>query len=127
MFEIKSSQDISDFLDKTNSLHDGYIIKVQYVNNGICKTEHGRFFNPAQTKLILQVLVTSICDTIVEIEFENLFEWQIEDNHCDMIDTTVMFDEHNQIVWSDDDYINIDEIKKGSYVIAKSMKWRIVE
>ena len=32
---IKSSEDIQYFLEKVNSLHDGYIIGVQYVNNGI--------------------------------------------------------------------------------------------
>ena len=34
---IKSSEDIQYFLENVNSLHDGYIIGVQYVNNGISK------------------------------------------------------------------------------------------
>lgn len=124
---IKVNEDIKDFLDKTNSLHDGYIIGVQYTNNGITKIENGHNFNPQQTKLTLQILVTSICDTIVEIEFENLLEWQIKDNQWDITDTTIIFNEQNRIVWSDDVYINMDELRKGSYAIAKSMKWRIVQ
>ena len=44
-----------------------------------------------------------------------------------MTDTTVMFDDHNRIVWSDDVYINMEEVKKGSYAIAMSMRWRIAE
>jgi hypothetical protein len=44
-----------------------------------------------------------------------------------MTDTTVMFDDQNWIIWSDDVYINMEEVKKGSYAIAKSMRWRIAE
>lgn len=128
MFElIKSSKDIKNFLDKTNSLHDGYIIGVQYTNKGISRIEYGHLFNPEQTKLSLQILVTSICDSIVEIEFEELLEWQIKDNQWDITDTTVIFDDQHWIVWSDDVYTNMDELKEGSYAIAKSMRWRILE
>ena len=126
-YSIKSSEDIQYFLEKVNSLHDGYIIGVQYVNNGISKIEHGHSFNPEQTKLVVKILVTSICDAVVELEFENLLEWQIKDNQWDMTDTTVMFDDHNCIIWSDDVYINMEEVKKGSYAIAMSMRWRIAE
>lgn len=125
--EIKSNKDIRLFLEKTNSLHDGYIISVQYTNGGILRIDNGHSFNPEQTKLILQILVTSLLDAVVEIEFENLLEWQIKDNQWDMTDTSVMFDERNRIVWSDDVFINMEETKKGSYAIAKSMKWRIIE
>ena len=124
---IKSSEDIQCFLEKVNSLHDGYIIGVQYVNNGISKMEHGHSFNPEQKKLVVKILVTSIGDAVVELEFENLLEWQIKDNQWDMTDTTVMFDDHNWIIWSDDVYINMEEVKKGSYAIAESMRWRITE
>ena len=63
----------------------------------------------------------------MEIEFESLFEWQIKDGQRYMFHTSVTFDERNCIVWSDDAYINIDEVRKGSYAIASSMKWRIVK
>ena len=125
--EIKTIKDIEFFLDKTNSLHDGYIINVHYANNGISIDGDTYYFNPEQTKLTLQILVTSICDTIIEIEFENLKEWQIKDNQWDMTDISVIFDKDDWILWSDDVYIDANELKKGSYVIAKTMKWRFVE
>ncbi len=125
--QIKSSDDIKTFLNETNSLHDGYIIGVQYTNSGISKIRGGYDIDPKQTELILQILVTSICDTIVEIQFENIVEWQIKDNQWAITDTTVMFNELQGIVWLDDVYTNMDEIKNGSYVIAKTMKWRIVK
>ena len=123
---IKTAEDIMRFLDKTNSLHDSYIIKAEYINDGIAKIENGHYFNPEQTKLILKILVTSIYDSVVEIEFENLAEWQIKDNQWGITDTSVIFNKQKYIVWSDDNFVDTDEFKKGSYVIAKSMKWRIV-
>lgn len=126
-YSIKSNEDIQYFLENTNSLHDGYIIGVQYANNGISKIEYGHSFSPEQTKLVVKILVTSICDAVVELEFENLLEWQIKDNQWDMTDTTIMFDDKNWIIWSDDAYVTMEEVKKGSYVIAKSMRWRIAE
>ena len=125
--EIRTNQDIQDFLEKSNCLHDGYIIDVHYTNQGISKIENGHYFEPDKTKLILQILVTSIWDTVVEIEFEGLFEWQIKDDMGDIFHASVTFDERNCIVWSDDAYTDKDEMKKGSYAIAASMKWRIVE
>ena len=125
--EIRTNNDIRVFLEKTNSLHDGYIIGVNYNNCGITPTEDGYTFNPEQTKLVLQILVTSICDAVVEIVFENLLEWQIHDNQWDITETSVIFNEQNWIIWSDDSFDNMEITKKGSYVIAQSMKWRIVE
>ena len=126
--EIRTNQDIQDFLEKCNCLHDGYIIDVHYINQGISKIENGHYFEPHKTKLILQILVTSIWDTVVEIAFEDLFEWQIkEDGMGDIFQTSITFNERNCIVWADDAYTNIEEMKNGSYAIAASMKWRIVE
>ncbi len=125
--EIKSDNDIEYFLDKTNCLHDGYIIGVRYTHDGISKIENGHHFNPEQTKLILQILVTSIWDTVVEIEFESLLEWQIKDTASSVFATYVYFSGEDIIVWSSEFCQNPDDLKNYSYVIATSMKWRIVE
>jgi hypothetical protein len=128
--EISTGEDINDFIDKTNSLHDGYIIDVKYSNHGITKIEGGYWFHPEQTKLVVQILVTSIWDTIIEIEFENLLEWQIKDNQWDITDTTILFNEiqnEKWIIWADNMDPNMEMLKKGSYAIAKSMKWRKLE
>ena len=127
LHSIKSIKDINNFLEETNSLHDGYVVEVRYNNDGISKIEGGHYFEPSKTKLVLQILVTSIWDAVVEIEFENLLEWQIKDNQSDIFDVSVFFNENNLIVWMDDIYISAEEMKKGSYVIAESMKWRIIK
>lgn len=126
-YSIKNTNDIHDFLHHTNSLHDGYVVDVQYRHNGISNIEGGHRFEPAKTKLVLQILVTSLCDAMVEIEFENLLEWQIQGNQRAIFGTSVFFNKENLIVWTDDMYTSAEEMKKGSYVIAESMKWRIVE
>ena len=126
-YSIKNANDINAFLDKTNSLHDGYVIWVKYTNDGISKVEYGHYFEPEKTKLVLQILVTSICDTVVEIEFEHLLEWQIQDKPWGVLDVSVFFNKEGLIVWMDDIYTSEEEMKEGSYVIAESMKWRIAQ
>ena len=126
--EIKTSNDIQEFLEKTNLLHDGYFTSVQYTYDGITKTERGHRFEPWRTKMVLQILVTSIWDAVVEIEFEGLHEWQIKDDRGYIYETSVAFDDQHRIVWSDDAcaYFTDAEMKNASYVTASSMKWRIV-
>ena len=128
--EIKTEKDIQDFIDKTNSLHDGYIIGLQYTNDVHTNVdENGYFTNPDATKLILRILVTSIWDTVVEIEFESLWKWQVlNDTYFDVIlDTTVSFNDKGYIVWADDVWNDQNDLDDCSFAIAKSMKWRIVE
>ena len=122
---IKSSDDIQKFIKKTNSLHDSYIVGVHYTNDTLLNTdENGNFVDPEKTKLTLTVLVTSIYDTVVEIEFESIAEWQIRDERQDIQEAFLFFNEQNFIVWSDcADSVTAD-LKNGSYVIARSMKWR---
>ena len=125
--EIKTEKDIRDFLEKTNQLHDGNIISAIYANNGIKKTESGHSYSPWMTTLTLRILVTSLWDTIVEIEFEGLYEWQIYNDFSDIFATTLSFDDEGHIVWADDPWQTREELKSLSFVIAASMKWRIVE
>ena len=126
-YAIKSNEDVRVFLEKTNSLHDGYIIGVQYTNDAITHVdENGYLINPDATRLILRILVTSIWNTVVEIEFEAIREWQIKEHLWDMTDTSIVFDENGLIVWSNDVFTDMSDLKNRSYVIASSMKWRIV-
>ena len=127
LYTIKNINDIKDFLDKTNFLHDGYVVEAKYINNGISKIDRGHYIEPAKTKLVLRILVTSIWDAVVEIEFDNLVEWQIQGNRLEILDVSVFFDKEKLIVWMDDIYTSTEEMKKGSYVIAGSMKWQIVQ
>ena len=125
-FSIKNLADINTFIEKTNALHDGYVIAVEYQNNGI--KNHGDFyeFNSELKRLKIRVLITSICDAVLEMVFEDILEWRITEADCDILEVAVRFDDKGYIVWSDG-AIGLDNVEENdSYVIAKTMKWRIL-
>ena len=126
MKEIKSKQDINDFFKETRGLHDGYIVDVQYKHSGIKRIDNCLHFHPDQTKLTLKIFAPSIFDAIVEIEFENLLDWQIKSGN-DYIYEACISIEPGYIVWSSDACASAPRLKDCSYVIAGSMKWRIVD
>ena len=107
-------------------MHDSYLIGVQYVHSGHTGGNPHRI-DPKLSELRVRYMVTSIQDDIVELIFSSLVEWQIKDNQWEIAETAVVFCEKDCIIWSDNAFTNDDELKEGSYVIAKSMKWRIVE
>ena len=43
----------------------------------------------------------------------------------ELAESSIIFDKNGSIIWLDDVYTTAEEIKKGSYVIAKTMQWRI--
>ena len=124
---IKTQEDAAAFLTETNGLHDGELLSVEYKNDGITKIRGGHSFDPEKTSLTLKILVTSICDTVVELEFNNLYEWQIKYDQMEITHTSVIFNDDGWVLWLDDYYIDKKALKNCSYVIADSMKWRITE
>ena len=122
---IKSKQDIDFFLDQTNSLHDGYIIGVQYKHHGHAGG-NPHWIDPTLSELKIQIMVTSICDAVVELVFQTLSEWQVRDNTFDITDTAISFTEDGNIIWADDYSTDPDIRKDGSFVVAKTLKWRFV-
>lgn len=126
-FPIKNLTDIETFIEKTNALHDGYIISVEYQNNGIKISDNAYEFNFELTQLTIRVLITSIFDATLEMVFENISEWKItESGYYDIFEACVVFNDKGFIVWSDDE-IDLDKLERNdSYVIAEKMKWRIL-
>ncbi|MBQ8814120.1 MAG: hypothetical protein IJZ85_06485 [Lachnospiraceae bacterium] len=123
-FKIETEQDVCRFIENTNGLHDGYIISVQYEHRGHVKG-NPHWINPALSELRIQILVTSIKNTIVELVFTDLVKWQLMDNGFDIVNTAISFDQSGYVMWADDDAPDVEERKKGSYVIAGNMRWRI--
>ena len=126
--EIKKKEDIKYFLETTNYLHDGCIIGVQYEDKGITKIENRYYHDPSLTKLTLKILVTSIWDAVVEIEFQDLYKWQIKDDQSGIIDTQVTIDKNGWIIWTDGSYhVNKKGQISGLFAQARTMRWRIEE
>ncbi|MBQ7230300.1 MAG: hypothetical protein IJX04_05320 [Oscillospiraceae bacterium] len=122
---IQSPSDITHFLDCTNSLHDAYLIGVEYTHSGhTCGNPH--YIDPDRSELRLRWLVTSIYDKTVELVFTAPYAWQLRDAGSDITDTAVSFDEKGRIIWADDSSTEPNLRESGSYVIAQSMKWRFL-
>ena len=122
---IQSPSDITHFLDCTNSLHDAYLIGVEYTHSGhTCGNPH--YIDPDRSELRLRWLVTSIYDKTVELVFTAPLEWQLKDCCYDIINTAVSITESGLVIWADDFSTAPEYRKQYSYVIAKSMKWRFL-
>ena len=128
-YTIRTNEDIERFQDISNGLHDGYITHVEYNNTGITTVENGLYFDYNGLSLTIHVLVTSLRDQpTFEISFRDISEWRISSFHfSDMIGFSILIFENGTFLWADDISGNIDDLKQGSYVIAKSIQYRLVE
>ena len=124
---IENKGDAELFLERTNGLHDGYIISAEYKNDGIEMVNGGYEFHPEKTELKLSVLVTSIGDAIVEIIFSGVYSWRISNEFDEILDAAIFFDNHGSVVWYDDASAGYNYEVSGSYAVAKEMTWRILE
>ena len=122
---INSQSDIDLFLDRTNSLHDAYLIGVDYVHNGI-SGGNPCYFDPDKAELRLRWLVTSIYDKTVELVFTAPLEWQIKEWGYDITNTAVSLTDKGFVIWADLDSTAPEFREQGSYVIAQAMKWRFL-
>ena len=125
-YSIKSFADLDTFKEKTNALHDGYIIAVEYRNNGIKISGDVYEFNPELEHLIIRVLITSIQNAVLEMVFESVLEWKITKTQSDILEVAVCFNDNGFLVLTDDATNLENFIDNDSYVIAKKMKWRFL-
>jgi len=121
---IEHERDIRHFLKHTNGLHDGYLIGVQYTHSGHSPGNPG-ITDLLHNTLTLQILVTSLCDAVVELVFQGIAEWRIKDDQWDMTDAALSFTKDGAILWADDVSLLHDRSLDRSYVVAQSMKWRM--
>lgn len=70
--------------------------------------------------------ITSIYDTVVELLFTGMYEWQIRDKMWDITETAIAFTKHNQIIWTSGYSTAPDVRKRYCYAVANSMQWRFV-
>lgn len=128
--DIKNPADAKAFIEAVNGLHDGYILSVHYANNGVSREDRCLYFAPDRTELRVTVLVTSIWDSMVELVFESVEKWQMEERaSCldDIFDVLVEFDANGSVIWTTGFSTEPKVLKENRYVIAKSMKWRFIE
>ena len=71
-------------------------------------------------------MVTSIRNTLVEMVFEDIQDLQIKDVDYDLLDSSISFSGNGFVTWCGDRSTEPDSLQNSNYVIAKSMKWKIV-
>ena len=128
MYKIKTKRDIDNFIKQSNGLHDGYILSVQYCNNGIKHLDGGGYeISCEANELRIRILITSISDAEIELIFKEISEWQIFDNMWDITDTAVSFSDDGMIVWTDGLTTDKSTRREDSYVVARSMEYRFCD
>ena len=130
---ILTPEDAKAFIEAVNHLHDGEITEIRYKYNGITKLpEGGHMHAPDMTELRMTVLVTSIWDSMVELVFEALDDWQLgscsrSNIGTDIYGILVDFDDKGFVVWTTGHSTDMAVMREADFVVARRMKWRFVE
>ena len=123
---IKNKDDAKLFIEKTNGLHDGYIVGFEYVNNGIEARNGGISVCQEKSELKLRVLITSLEENpTVEIVFKGISDWKIRNGTSYVFGSTIGFDE-GAVIWADAHSLEREVIRESSFVKAAAMYWRFL-
>ena len=126
---ILTPEDAKAFIKAVNDLHDGAITAIDYRFTGITALpEGGHMYAPDMTELRITVLVTSIWDSVVELVFEALDDWQLGGHSGSCIyDILVDFNGQGLVIWTTGHSTDMAVMREEDFVIARRMKWRFVE
>ncbi len=125
---ILTPEDAKAFIQAVNDLHDGEITAMDYRFTGITKLpEGGHMYAPDMTELHITVLVTSIWDSVVELVFEELDDWQLKSNQMGIYGTLVEFSDQGRVIWTTAHSTDMTYMQESNYVISRRMKWRFIE
>ncbi len=122
---ISDEIDAAAFLSEANGLHDGYIVSVDYQHHGYT-WGNPMYIDPEKTKLVLRVMVTSIYNTLIEMVFEFIKDFQIKDDEFGLLDSSISFSKDGYVTWCGDCSTEPDSLHDSNFVVSKMMKWRIV-
>ena len=122
---ISTEKDVAEFLSEANGLHDGYIVSIDYQHQGYT-WGNPMYIDPEKTRLVLRVMVTSIYNTLIEIVFEGIKDFQIKDVEYELLDSSISFSKDGFITWCGDLSTEPDSLRDSNYAIASMMKWRII-
>ena len=125
---ILTSEEAKFFIKAVNDLHDGEITAIDYRFTGITALpEGGHMYAPDMTELRITVLVTSIWDSVVELVFEALDDWQLKGGQSEIYGILVEFNDQGSVIWTTGCSTDMEVMREEDFVIARHMKWRFVE
>lgn len=123
---IRNRRDVKKYLEQVNSLHDGYLLSAQFENHGVVPG-NPLLIDSSKTVLKLRYLITILNNTVVELKFEGLREWQIQnDQFWETVDSAVSILGDGTIIWTDSNSTEPEARSECSYVIAETMAWIIL-
>ena len=126
---LLTPEDAKAFIEAVNHLHDGEITAMDYRFTGITKLpDGGHMYAPDMTELRITVLVTSIWDSVVELVFEALDDWQIGGySGSSIYDILVGFSDKDFVIWTTGCSTDMEVMREEDFVVARRMKWRFIE
>lgn len=124
-YEIKTEREAAIFDRETNSLHDGCLVSANYSHDGYI-WGNPMVIDPQKASLTLRIMVTSLGNTLVELLFEAVREFQIKEADYELLASAVSFSADGLIIWCGDDSAEPDAFRDANYVIAEKMKWRLI-
>ena len=123
---INSRDDAALFLQKTNGLHDGYIVGFEYSNDGIEAGDGWTSVNLEKSELRIRVLITSLEEKpTVELIFSGILDWKIKSGVSVVFGSTIGFDE-GAVIWADAHSLEREVLRESSFVKAADMRWRFL-
>ena len=125
---ILPPEDAKASIHAVNDLHDGEIIAMDYRFTGITALpEGGHMYAPDMTELRITVLVTSIWDSVVELVFEDLDDWQLKGKQSEIYGVMMDVSDQGSVIWTTSHSTDMTHMKESSYIICRRMKWRFIE
>ena len=129
--EIKTEQDILDFMNKVCYFHDSCVKEMKYLSGAY--VGEALSMHPINDCRILKVVIQRQFDDIpmIELEFEGLKYLHLsptdEEYTCEILDSTLLL-KGDCIYWCDERISEADlDSYDGTVVCSSKLRWRAVE
>ncbi|MDE6104227.1 MAG: hypothetical protein K2G38_00875 [Clostridia bacterium] len=146
-YEVLSQKDIDDLLDAYGGFHDACIVSLNFVSGMHVDSKNTMHFDGVDKYTLNIVFHSQWSDYALELQFAGLRRLHltgVQDNYTnDIFDASIKFYDNllpsnyqtpaQVIVWADSEDFNVKEIDSqltepaDTYVIAHSLKWRLIK
>ena len=130
--EIKTKEDIKEFMNSVYCFHDGCIKEMHYISGAYVGEGLGMY--PLNDKRILRIVIQRQFDnpSMLELEFSGLQYMNlnpVDPTYTCEINGSVMVEKEGLIYWCDDDNADADSIENydGTLICAEKLRWRPIE
>ena len=130
--EIRSEQDIRDFMDKVYAFHDSCIKEMHYVSGASVNADLRMY--PLNDRRVLNVIIQRQFEDVsmIEMEFAGLKYLNLspvdEQYTCEIFGSTLLIKDRD-IYWCDGQNVSEDDIEDydGTIICAARLRWRAID